>query len=143
VVAYEGEAFTQIPFDDRSTRCDERHLRTGNRIARGGHGNWHGASHCGQSLERLGSRKQNHHLLTDGVNNAGQINPIDAAQLAQLNEIRVYTIGVGTIGKARSPVRKVGNRFQYDWIEVKIDEDILKQVAQIDGRTLFQSHKRR
>ena len=50
-----------------------------------------------------------------------------------MNGIRVYTIGVGTIGKARSPVAKVGNRFQYDWVEVEIDETVLKEIAKIRG----------
>jgi Ca-activated chloride channel family protein len=64
---------------------------------------------------------------------------MDAAQLAKLNNIRVYTIGVGSIGKARSPVRKVGNTYQYDWIEVEIDEDILRNIAKMTGGRYFRA----
>jgi Ca-activated chloride channel family protein len=78
-------------------------------------------------------------LLTDGVNNAGAIEPLDAAQLAKLNGIRVYTIGVGTIGKARSPVRKMGNDYLYDWVEVKIDEPVLKDIAKMTGGKYFRA----
>jgi Ca-activated chloride channel family protein len=78
-------------------------------------------------------------LLTDGVNNAGKIEPLDAAQLAKLNDIRVYTIGVGTIGKARSPVAKVGNQFQYDWVEVEIDETVLRGIAKLTGGRYFRA----
>ena len=78
-------------------------------------------------------------MLTDGVNNSGKIEPLDAAQLAKLNDIRVYTIGVGTIGKARSPVAKVGNQFQYDWVEVEIDETVLRSIAKLTGGRYFRA----
>ena len=64
---------------------------------------------------------------------------MDASQLAQLNDIRVYTVGVGTIGKAKSPVRKIGNEYQYEWIEVKIDEETLKNIASTTGGKYFRA----
>ena len=74
-------------------------------------------------------------LLTDGVNNAGSIDPISAAEIAKLYGIRIYTIGVGTIGTAPYPVASPFGGIQYQQMEVKIDEDLLKEVtAMTDGK---------
>ncbi len=139
VVAYEGEAFTQIPLttDQRVVMNGIAELETG--LLEGGTAIGMGLATGVNRLKDSDAESKIIILLTDGVNNSGQINPIDAAQLAKLNNIRVYTIGVGTIGKARSPVRKVGDRFQYDWVEVKIDEEILKEVAKTTGGRYFRA----
>ncbi|HLP14773.1 MAG TPA: VWA domain-containing protein [Bacteroidota bacterium] len=73
-------------------------------------------------------------LLTDGVNNRGEIDPITAAQIAQANNIRVYTVGVGTIGEAPYPMQTpLGIRYQN--IPVDLDEKMLSQIAQMtDGK---------
>jgi Ca-activated chloride channel family protein len=73
-------------------------------------------------------------LLTDGVSNSGEIDPITAAQIAQKFGIRIYTVGVGTQGTAPYPFQTAfGKRYQN--VPVEIDEETLKQVAQItDGR---------
>ncbi|HAY36735.1 MAG TPA: aerotolerance regulator BatA [Bacteroidetes bacterium] len=79
-------------------------------------------------------------LITDGENNSGQIEPLDAAQLAALESIRVYTVGVGSVGKAKSPVRKRPNgTFIYDWVEVNIDEGTLQRIAQETGGRYFRA----
>ncbi len=73
-------------------------------------------------------------LLTDGVNNAGFVAPLTAAEIAQTYGIRVYTIGVGTRGMAPYPI-KTQFGTQYRNLEVQIDEDILKQIASMtDGK---------
>lgn len=73
-------------------------------------------------------------LLTDGVNNRGEIDPISAAQIAQSFGIRVYTVGVGTAGEAPYPVQTpYGTRYQM--VPVEIDEKVLRQMAQMtDGK---------
>ena len=75
-------------------------------------------------------------LLTDGVNNRGVIAPLTAAEIAKLYGIRVYTIGVGTIGKALTPVAvtQTGS-YIYDYRDVEIDEILLKDVSkQTNGK---------
>jgi len=73
-------------------------------------------------------------LLTDGVNNQGEIAPLTAAEIAKTYGIRVYTIGVGTIGNAPYPF-KTAFGTQYQNVPVKIDEDVLKEIANLtDGR---------
>ena len=73
-------------------------------------------------------------MLTDGVNNAGSIDPLSAAEIAKLYGIRIYTIGVGTIGMAPYPVQTPYG-VQYQEVEVKIDEELLKKVtAMTEGK---------
>ena len=67
-------------------------------------------------------------LLTDGVNNRGDISPLTAAEIAKQFGIRVYTIGVGTNGMAPYPY-PVGNTVQYINMPVEIDEKTLTQIA--------------
>jgi len=73
-------------------------------------------------------------LLTDGENNRGDVAPLTAAEIAKTFGIRVYTIGVGTIGTAPYPFRTPFG-VQYQNVEVKIDEKTLKEISQItDGK---------
>jgi len=73
-------------------------------------------------------------LLTDGVNNQGEIAPVTAAEIAETFGIRVYTVGVGSIGTAPYPF-KTAYGVQYQNIEVKIDEEVLQEIASMtDGK---------
>lgn len=77
-------------------------------------------------------------LLTDGVNNSGEVDPVFAAQIAKTFGIRIYTIGVGTKGKAPYPVQTpFGTRYQM--IPVEIDESVLKQISSITGGEYFRA----
>lgn len=77
-------------------------------------------------------------LLTDGVNNRGEIAPMTAAEMARTFGIRVYTIGVGTYGTAPYPVQTpFGTRYQD--MQVEIDEQLLKGIAQITGGEYFRA----
>jgi len=73
-------------------------------------------------------------LLTDGVNNAGSVAPVTAAEIAKTFGIRIYTIGVGSLGQAPYPVQtQFGTQIQM--INVEIDEPVLKQIAEMtDGK---------
>jgi Ca-activated chloride channel family protein len=73
-------------------------------------------------------------LLTDGENNRGEIAPITAAEIAKTYGIRVYTIGIGTMGMAPYPIQTPFG-LQIRDIEVKIDEKTLQEIANItDGK---------
>ncbi len=77
-------------------------------------------------------------LLTDGENNMGSIDPLSAAEIAKVFGIRVYTIGVGTIGTAPYPVQTpFGTRYQN--MEVRIDEPLLKDIASMTGARYFRA----
>jgi Ca-activated chloride channel family protein len=78
-------------------------------------------------------------LLTDGVNNSGFISPATASEIAKKFNIRVYTVGVGSYGKAPYPFNGPFG-VQYQEIEVKIDEGVLKQIAQETGGKYFRAN---
>lgn len=77
-------------------------------------------------------------LLTDGVNNRGFIDPLTAAGIAQEFGIRVYTIGVGTVGMAPYPVRTPFG-IQYQNVPVEIDEELLQNIADMTGGKYFRA----
>ncbi|MBM3430017.1 MAG: VWA domain-containing protein [Bacteroidetes bacterium] len=77
-------------------------------------------------------------LLTDGMNNAGQLSPLAAAELAKSKNICVYTIGIGSMGKALTPVvTPFGLNYEYQ--EVEIDEGTLKSIASQTGGMYFRA----
>jgi Ca-activated chloride channel family protein len=81
-------------------------------------------------------------LLTDGVNNRGEIDPITAAQIAHTFGIRIYTVGVGTVGEAPYPVQTpFGIRYQN--IPVDVDEATLQKIAQITDGEYFRATNNR
>jgi Ca-activated chloride channel family protein len=81
-------------------------------------------------------------LLTDGVNNSGEVDPISAAEIAKTFGIRIYTIGVGTRGEAPYPVKTpFGTRYQM--VPVEIDEDVLQQIAGITDGQYFRATNNR
>jgi len=77
-------------------------------------------------------------LLTDGINNRGEIAPATAADIAKTFGIRVYTIGVGTQGMAPYPVQTAFG-IQYRNMPVEIDEAILKEIAEKTGGKYFRA----
>ena len=78
-------------------------------------------------------------LLSDGSNNAGELDPTTAAQLAAQFDIRIYTIGAGSHGRAPYPVNDPvwGQRMVN--VEVELDEETLRAVAEITGGTYFRA----
>jgi Ca-activated chloride channel family protein len=96
-----------------------------------------------ESLSRLETSKAKSKviiLLTDGVNNAGEINPITAAKAAKTLGVKIYTIGVGKKGIAHIPIRdhngdiiKRYGKIIFDRRQVIIDEKLLKEIADITG----------
>ncbi|AWG24442.1 vWA domain-containing protein [Flavobacterium kingsejongi] len=79
-------------------------------------------------------------LLTDGVNNAGLIEPTTAAEIAKEYGIKVYTIGVGTNGMAESPYAINPNgTFVYRMMQVEIDEQLMKGIAKTTGGKYFRA----
>lgn len=77
-------------------------------------------------------------LLTDGVNNRGEIAPVMAAEIAKTFGIRVYTVGVGTQGEAPYPFPTAFG-IKYQNVPVEIDEQTLKQISTTTGGQYFRA----
>lgn len=78
-------------------------------------------------------------LMTDGQNNAGNIDPLKAADAAQALGVKVYTIGVGTRGQAPTPVQDVFGRRFYQMVDVDIDEGTLQEIARRTGGQYYRA----
>ena len=82
-------------------------------------------------------------LLTDGVNNAGEIDPLTAAELAKQYGIRVYTIGVGKEGQSILPIQDPRFGLRYLKVETQIDERVLQAISQKTGGAYFRAQDQR
>ena len=82
-------------------------------------------------------------LLTDGSNNKGDISPLTAAEIAKINNIRVYTIGVGTNGTAPYPMPLPGGGYYRAQIPVEIDTQTLTGIADKTGGKFYRATSNR
>jgi Ca-activated chloride channel family protein len=141
LVEYAGESYTKTPItSDKSIVLSTlKDIRYSNLIE--------GGTAIGMGLatgvNRLKDSKAESKiiiLLTDGVNNAGFIDPTTASELAIEYGIKVYTIGLGTNGTALSPYAiSPDGKFQYRRMQVEIDETLLKSIAEKTGGQYFRA----
>jgi Ca-activated chloride channel family protein len=82
-------------------------------------------------------------LLTDGVHNAGEIDPLTAAEAAKALSIKIYTIGAATPGQVPVPVQDMFGGTQIAYQESEIDEETLRQVADMTGGKYFRAEDSR
>lgn len=79
-------------------------------------------------------------MVSDGVNNVGEISPITAGELAKTYGIRVYCIGVGSKGKALQPVAIYAQgQYEYDYVDVEIDEKVMTDISDMSGGKYFRA----
>lgn len=78
-------------------------------------------------------------LLTDGINNSGQIDPLTAAGIAKTMGVKIYTIGVGKPGNAMYPVDDPIFGKRYVYLPNEIDEDVLREIAAKTGGKYFRA----
>jgi Ca-activated chloride channel family protein len=78
-------------------------------------------------------------LLTDGVNNSGKIQPLDAAQMAKSLGVKIYTIGAGTTGIVPFPVTDAFGNRHYEQAQFDLDEETLKKIAMLTGGEYFRA----
>ncbi|MCP4649712.1 MAG: VWA domain-containing protein [PVC group bacterium] len=78
-------------------------------------------------------------LLTDGVSNAGKIDPPNAAGLAKALKVKVYTIGAGSKGKVPFPAKDLFGNKVYQWGVIDLDEDSLQNIAQVTGGKYYRA----
>lgn len=135
LVIFAGESFTQCPLTtDKVTLLNLlNEVQTGMIEDMTAIGN--GLATAVARLKDSNAKSRVIILLTDGENNAGEISPKMAAEMAEQYKLRVYTIGVGTQGMAPYPMKTVFGTTQIQNVEVKIDEDLLKEISsKTDGK---------
>lgn len=139
VVAFAGEAFTQAPLtsDQATVATMLSRLRSG--VVDDGTAIGNGLATAINRLRESSAKSKVIILLTDGVNNRGQISPLMAAEIARDMSIRVYTIGVGTRGRAPYPaVDMFGNKTTV-MADVEIDEELLQQISSMTGGKYYRA----
>ena len=119
VVAFAGEAFTQSPLTSDQATVETMLARLRNGVVEDGTAIGNGLATAINRLRESGAESKVIVLLTDGVNNRGQISPLMAAEIARDLGIKVYTIGVGTRGKAPYPVIDPFGEISYQLMDVE------------------------
>ena len=140
LVVFAGESFTQSPLttDQSALQTMLGRIRSG--VIEDGTAIGNGLATSINRLRESDTKSKVVILLTDGVNNRGQIAPLTAAKIAKEQGIKVYTIGIGTIGEAPYPVfNDAGKLIEYVQVKVEIDEKVLKQIADETGGRYFRA----
>ena len=144
LVVFAGEAFTQVPLtvDHQVLLKQLGSLKSG--IVRDGTALGDGLATAVNRIKDSEAKSKVIILLTDGVNNQGSVDPLSAAEIAAMYDIRLYTIGVGSLGKAPYPFRDQFGRVHYQNIDVEIDEPLMQQMAGAtgDGRYFRATNKK-
>ena len=138
IVVFAGESYTQCPLTtDRATLINlMKEIQTG--LIEDGTAIGNGLATAVARMQGSDAKSRVVILLTDGVNNRGEITPQTAADIAKTYGIRVYTIGVGANGTAPYPVITPWGVQMQD-VEVEIDEDLLKGIAETTGGRYFRA----
>ncbi|MDT0558202.1 VWA domain-containing protein [Ichthyenterobacterium sp. W332] len=141
LVEYAGEAFTKTPITtDKAIVLRSLGDVRYNRIIESGTAIGMGLATSVNRLKDSKALSKIIILLTDGVNNSGEIDPKIASDLAVEFGIKVYTIGLGTNGMALSPVAvKQNGDFHYSRVQVEIDEELLKEIAEVTNGKYFRA----
>ncbi len=140
LVAFAGEAFTLSPLttDQGSLQTLIAPLKSG--IIEDGTAIGNGLATALNRLRESEAKSKVIILLTDGVNNRGEIAPKTAASIAKEMGVKVYTIGVGTEGTAPYPrVDPYGRIIDYIQAKVEIDEETLRSIARSTGGEYFRA----
>ena len=138
IVVFAGESYTQCPLTtDRATLINlMKEVQTD--LIEDGTAIGNGLATSVARMMDSDAKSRVVILLTDGVNNRGEVAPMTAAEIAKTYGIRVYTIGVGANGMAAYPVMTPWGP-DVQQMQVEIDEDLLGQIAQTTGGRYFRA----
>lgn len=139
VVAFAGESFTQCPLttDQSTVQTLLARLRSG--VIDDGTAIGNGLATAINRLRESSAKSKVVVLLTDGVNNRGQVSPLMASEIAKDMGIKVYTIGVGRKGQAPYPAMDMFGNQTVVMADVEIDEKLLGQIADQTGGKYFRA----
>lgn len=138
IVVFAGESYTQCPLTtDRATLINlMKEVQTG--LIEDGTAIGNGFSTAVARMKDSDAKSRVIILLTDGVNNCGEISPEMAADIAKTYGVRVYTIGVGASGEAPYPVMTPWG-VEMQNVKVEIDEALLRRIAETTGGRYFRA----
>ena len=139
LAVFAGEAFTQSPLTTDKGTLQTMLARVRSGVIEDGTAIGNGLATAINRLRESEAKSKVIILLTDGVNNRGEIAPLMAADIAADMGIKVYTIGVGTIGKAPYPAIDMFGNMTYQMAEVEIDEPTLEEIASRTGGKYFRA----
>ncbi|MBO4992685.1 MAG: VWA domain-containing protein [Alistipes sp.] len=139
---FAGESFTQSPLTTDKGTLQTLLMRLRSGIIEDGTAIGNGLATAINRLRESDAKSKVIILLTDGVNNRGEIAPLMAAEIAADMGIKVYTIGVGTRGKAPYPAVDMFGNMSFQMMDVEIDEQTLEQIAQTTSGRYFRATDR-
>jgi len=140
LVAFAGEAYTQCPLTmdhnllmDFIAQLDVGMVEDGTAIGMG-------LATAVNRIKDSESKSKIIILLTDGVNNAGYIAPMTAAEIAATLGVKVYTVAVGSMGNALSPINRLMNgKYIFGMARVEIDVELLKNISDMTGGQFYRA----
>lgn len=138
LVVFSGESFTQCPLTSNHALLINLYKDINFGMIDDGTAIGDGLATAVNRLKESKAKSKVIILLTDGINNMGSIDPQSAAEIAELYGIRIYTIGVGTMGSAIVPVRTQYGT-QYQRMEVQIDEVLLRKISALTNGKYFRA----
>ena len=138
LVVFSGESFTQCPLTSNHALLINLYKDISFGMIDDGTAIGDGLATAVNRLKESKAKSKVIILLTDGINNMGSIDPQSAAEIAELYGIRIYTIGVGTMGTALFPV-KTQFGTQYQRMEVNIDEALLQKISAMTNGKYFRA----
>ena len=139
LVAFAGEAFTQSPLTTDQSTLQTLLARIRSGLIEDGTAIGNGLATAVNRLRESEAKSKVIILLTDGVNNRGEIAPLTAAEIAKAQGIRVYTIGVGTEGMAPYPAIDMFGNITFVNQKVEIDEKTLTAISDMTGGKYFRA----
>lgn len=142
IVVYASEAYTKTPVtSDKAVVLEAIKTIKYDNVLQDGTGIGMGLTTAVNRLKDSKAKSRVIILLTDGVNNAGFIEPETASEITKEYGIKVYTIGIGTNGMAMFPYAYApnGNGFLYQMMKVEIDEKLLQTIAKNTGGKYFRA----
>ena len=140
LVVFAGEAFTQSPLTTDKATLQTLLSRIHSGVIEDGTAIGNGLATALNRLKESQAKSKVVILLTDGVNNCGEMSPLGAASIAKNMGIKVYTIGVGSNDTAPYPrVDMYNNIVGYMSVKVEIDEETLRQIASTTGGEYFRA----
>lgn len=139
LAVFAGEAFTQCPLttDHRVVKDFLHSLQCG--VLQDGTAIGMGLAAGVNRLKDSEAKSKIIILLTDGVNNAGYIRPMTAAEVAKEYGVKVYTIGVGTVGDALAPMSRRNGKYIFGMARVEIDEELLREISGMTGGKYYRA----